>query len=82
MTWLKTMSIRVCGSYCIDLVLCSRSISWIGDILPYVKIKYWMSMNRVPVNWPGVLFLMAVMYIAFTANVSCWISACSTPCVS
>ena len=36
-------------------------------------------MKRVPVNCPVVLFLMAVMYFASTANTSFWISARSTP---
>ena len=31
-TWLKNVSIGACGSYCIDLVFCSRSIRWLGDI--------------------------------------------------
>ena len=32
-------------------------------------------------NYPVVLFLMAVMYFASTANMSCWMSARSNPLV-
>ena len=63
LTWLEKVSIGVFGLYCIDFVFCLGLISWLGDILLYVTIIYWMSINRVPVNWPVVLFLMAVMYL-------------------
>ena len=65
LTWLDTVSIGICGSYFIDLVLCYMSISWLGDILPYVTIKYWMDMKRVPVNCPVVLFLVDGFYFLF-----------------
>ena len=82
LTWLKTVSIGVCGSYCIALVLCSRSISWLGKIFPYGTSKYWMSTKRVPVNLPVVLLLVAVMYFASKSNTSCCMGARSTPLVS
>ena len=55
---------------CIDLVFCSKSIIWLGDISPYVTIKYWMSMKRFRVNWPVVMFPMDMMYFASTVNIS------------
>ena len=76
------MSIKVCGSYCIELVFCSRPTSWIGDHFLYVTIKYWMIMKRLPMNWPVVMFLMIVMYPALTVNTSSWTSARSNPPVS
>ena len=63
-------------------MFCSRSISQLGEILIYVKIKYWMSMRRAPVNWLVVLLLMAVMYFASTANTSFLMRNRSTPPVS
>ena len=36
-------------------------------------------MKSVPINWPLVLLLMAVMYLDSTDNTSYWISTCSTP---
>ena len=60
-TWLKTVSIGVCGPYLIDLVFCSWSISWLREILPYVTIKYWMIMKWVPMNWLVVMFLTDVI---------------------
>ena len=81
-TWLNNVSIEAYVSYCIDLVFCYRLISWIGEIFSYIKIKYWMIMKRVPVNWPVVLFLMTVISSASIASTSFWISARSTPLVS
>ena len=81
-TWLNTLSIGACGSYCIDLMLCSRSISWLGEIFAYVTIKYWMSMKRLALNWSVVLFLMAVKYFSSTANTSFWMSTRSNLLVS
>ena len=78
-TWLEKVLIGVCGLYCIGYLFCLGSISWLVDILLYVTIRYWMSINRVPVNWPVVLFLMSVMYLDSTFNTSFCISAYSTP---
>ena len=81
LTWLKTLSMGVCGSYCIDFLFYLRSISWQGDIFPHVTIIYCMNMKRVTMNCPVVLFLMAVMYLAYTVSTSLWIIARSTTCV-
>ena len=81
-TWLKTVPIGLCRLYCIDLVFCSRSISFLGKIFPYVTIKYWMSMKMVTVIWPVVLFLMAVIYFSSMANTTFWMSFRYTPLVS
>ena len=78
LTWLKTVSIMVCGSYWIDLVFCSRSTSWLEEIFSCVTVQNWMNMKSVPVNYPVILFLMDVMYLDLPANVRFWISACST----
>ena len=39
-------------------------------------------MKKVPVNWPVVLFFMAVVYFASKDNTSFWMSTNSTPLVS
>ena len=82
LTWLKTVSIGVYGSYCIELVFYSRSIRWLEDIFLYVTIKYCMIMKRLTVNFPVVLFLLSVIYFASMANMSFWMSVRSTPLVS
>ena len=57
-------------------------MNWLGDIFPCVTIRYCIIINRVPENFPVVLFLMAVMYFALIAKTSCYISARSTTRIS
>ena len=38
-------------------------------------------MKMVPVNFPVLLFLVAILYLALMVNTSFWVFACSNPFV-
>ena len=64
-TWLKTVLIRVWGSYCIAFVSCSRPTNWLWDILPYVMIRYWISMIKDWIRMKRVLEIGQLSYFAW-----------------